>query len=351
MPKQPWLLHAQKELWFICLPPFLCLLLIFLFPSFFQSSQELSTAWWVVLILVIDVGHVYSTLYRTYLDKQQWLLHKPKLILIPILCLLIACLLFQLGDHLFWRIMAYTAVFHFIRQQYGLVKVYLRHETSKSFSRITTYAVYGSMLYPLIYWHCYGPFQFNWFTSDDFIFWKNPMLEQVAGLVYFLLLLVYLVFVIQRYIRTKEFNVPVFLVLSGTALNWYFGIVYFKSDLSFTLLNVISHGIPYIALVWLLGEKQSKDTARAQYRFQSYFFRRYGLFLFLFIPLFLGFVEEGFWDAWVWNEHAEVFSWFYAFQGSNLKYLVVPILITPQLTHYVLDGFIWKLSKGHLQVK
>ena len=38
------------------------------------------------------------------------------------------------------------------------------------------------------------------------------------------------------------------------------GIVYFKGDLTFTLLNVVSHGIPYYALVWAYGNNQQKEN-------------------------------------------------------------------------------------------
>ena len=35
----------------------------------------------------------------------------------------------------------------------------------------------------------------------------------------------------------------------GTALAWGGGIVWGRSDLAFTLSNVVAHGLPYVALV------------------------------------------------------------------------------------------------------
>lgn len=350
MGKQPWLLHPRTETWFICLPPFLCVGIIFLFPTFFQSTQ-VNTLWWVALILIVDVGHVYSTLYRTYFDKQQWLQHKPILIAIPILCFLTALLVYQFGSVLFWRIMAYTAVFHFIRQQYGLMKVYQRKETTDLQIKSAVWMVYASMLYPLVYWHCKGPFQFNWFTSDDFIFIPSNYIEYIARVLYGIILLWFGFETMRVWMQKQYVNIPLLLIVTGRALNWFFGIVYFKSDLSFTLLNVISHGIPYITLVWLFTAKQSKDTRKARYTFQQLLISRYGLFIFLAIPLLLGFLEEGCWDAFVWKDHPEVFHWFYGIPSDTIAAIqgwVIPLLITPQLTHYIVDGFIWKISKGHL---
>jgi hypothetical protein len=65
----------------------------------------------------------------------------------------------------------------------------------------------------------------------------------------------------------------------------------------------------------------------------------------------MAFIEEGFWDAIIWNEHASIFKIFDPLKSvfnSTWKQLIIPLLIVPQLTHYILDGFIWKISKGHL---
>jgi hypothetical protein len=56
-------------------------------------------------------------------------------------------------------------------------------------------------------------------------------------------------------------------------------------------------------------------------------------------------------DFIVWNENKSIFSFFYDVTPAfifNAKAVIVPLLIMPQLTHYILDGFIWKISKGHL---
>jgi hypothetical protein len=346
-----WLSKPLVELIFICLTPFICLLFIFLFPNLFQSSSKTDKVWWIVLILLIDVGHVYSTIFRTYLDKAQWFVHKREMIAIPIISFLVAVLLYQISYDLFWRIIAYIAVFHFIRQQYGFMRVYDRTNLSSLDKKINSVTIYASTIYPLIYWHCYGPFEFNWFTANDFLFYKNILFHKISFVCYLLIMSIYFIRTVYNFIVHKKINIPVFLIVLGTALSWYFGIVYFKGDLTFTLLNVISHGIPYVALVWLFGEKVAAKKHEVQYGYFKYFFKKYSLPLFLLIPIIFGYIEEGFWDSIVWNEHKSIFSFFYQVTPSfilNAKAIIIPLLIMAQLTHYFLDGFIWKLSKGHL---
>jgi hypothetical protein len=127
------------------------------------------------------------------------------------------------------------------------------------------------------------------------------------------------------------------------------GIITFNGDLIFTLLNVVSHGIPYMALVWFTGNKKLKSTAPpARTWLQRLFTARY-LLVFTAILLFFAFAEETLWDSFVWKEHPEFFGYFSALVPEQLSadMLIVPLLSIPQFTHYVIDGFIWKMRNDH----
>jgi hypothetical protein len=120
-------------------------------------------------------------------------------------------------------------------------------------------------------------------------------------------------------------------------LSWSVGIVLLNSDISFTLTNVISHGIPYMALVWIYGNKESKPAFKP------------GLIPILALTIVaLAFFEESIWDALIWKEHESLFPFlahFYPWQlKTETRSIVIPLLAVPQATHYVLDAFIWKLQ-------
>lgn len=349
--KANWLGYPRTELVFICLPPFLCFIFISLFPNLFHPHATTSDYWWIILVLLVDVGHVYTTLYKTYFVRSQWKTMHKQLMIIPLLTFILALLLYQLGPQIFWRVIAYIAVFHFIRQQYGLLKVYSRKDVQSFEQHVQKFCIYVFTIYPMIYWHCYGPFEFNWFVPTDFYFFQAPLFEQIAKIIYFATLLFYGIYTLSMAVIKKTFNLPNFLIITGTALSWYAGIIYYKSDLTFTLFNIISHGIPYFAIVWIDSKNKLKKHQTSEYSWYLLFFKRYGLVLFLLIPLGLGYIEEGFWDSFVWKEHTSLFKPFYFTStelGEQLKQLLIPLLILPQLTHYILDGFIWKISKGHL---
>src|SRR5262249_28038326 len=54
----------------------------------------------------------------------------------------------------------------------------------------------------------------------------------------------------------------------------------------------------------------------------------------------LAYVEELLWDRGVWHERAWLFG--HGWDVGTLKLVLVPLLAVPQITHYVLDGFVWR---------
>jgi hypothetical protein len=59
---------------------------------------------------------------------------------------------------------------------------------------------------------------------------------------------------------------------------------------------------------------------------------------------FLAFGEELLWDKAIWRERDWLFgeSW----ELEHWQRIIVPLLAVPQLTHYILDAFIWKRSRN-----
>jgi hypothetical protein len=352
--KQPWIYSSFVDGIFVLMPPFISLFLIFLFPSYFSDMAEVSVYAWVGLILLIDVGHVYSTLYRTYFDKETFTSQKSLLIYTPLFAWIISVMLYEFDAMLFWKFIAYLAVFHFIRQQYGFMRIYSRKEHQvKMFSIIDTIAIYSATVYPLLYWHLNSPRNFHWFIEGDFFMLRSERASLIFFCLYVLVILVYLVKESIVIIKQKYVNLPRNLIIAGTFLSWYVGIVYYNGDLIFTMLNVVSHGIPYIALVWIYGRKKYGAQKKSQ-GIMKRLHLGYGVLGFIFFIGALAFLEEGIWDAMVWKDHKEIFSFFDflpTVSDKNILAFLIPLLSVPQLTHYILDGFIWRLSKGNMDFR
>jgi hypothetical protein len=334
---QPWIHRAKTDVLFIIGPSFFVLAIIFMFQDYIaEIENNYSFYTWLFLIVFIDVAHVYATLFKTYFVTDEFQKKKKLLILLPILCFVISMVLFAFGSLVFWSFLAYVAVFHFIRQQYGFMRLYARNEEkTKASVIIDNLAIYAATVYPMLFWFLSPNRKFNWFVEDEFFHFENQNLLNILFWIYIGILILYAVRTAFISIKNSFFNFPKNSIILGTTLSWYFGIVYFNDDLVFTLLNVVSHGIPYMALVYFREVESKIDNGSGIFGFlKSY----NAVFIYALILLVIAFSEEFLWEFFVWNENISVSN----LDFSSWQFVLVPLLSVPQFTHYLLDGFIWK---------
>ena len=145
---------------------------------------------WIVGVLLIDVAHVWSTLFRVYLDPEEFRRRPGLYSLVPVAGFVVGVGLYSLGATVFWHGLAYLAVFHFIRQQYGWVMLYRARNGESTGWWIDAATIYLATVYPLVYWHSHLPRRFWWFIPGDFE--RLPTLAaEILEPVYWLALAVY----------------------------------------------------------------------------------------------------------------------------------------------------------------
>lgn len=340
--KQPWIHKAATDSLFILSPPFFILGVVFCCQGWLkQIESDYSFYTWLIFVVFIDVAHVYATLFKTYFVPKAFQEKKKLLIALPILCFIMGMVLFMMGSVIFWTVLAYVAVFHFIRQQYGFMRLYSRNEVKgKVGVLIDNLAIYAATGYPMVYWFMSSPRKFTWFMPNEFFTYSNTALLQVFTVVYIVFLLLYVFKTAYIFYKTRYFNIPKNAIIAGTAASWYFGIVYFNNDLVFTMLNIVSHGVPYMALIYLKEVRQYKKQFSTG--ILGYLNKHKSIFIYVGILIILAFSEEYLWEVMVWNEQFSVGSAI----SESWHFLLVPLLVVPQLTHYILDGFIWKTKKA-----
>ncbi|MDH3529812.1 MAG: hypothetical protein OEQ28_09620 [Acidobacteriota bacterium] len=290
---------------------------------------------WITAILMVDVAHVWSTSFRTYFDTEELKSRLWLYLLVPSLGYLFGVLLYSEGRMVFWRILAYIAVFHFVRQQYGWVALYRRKggETSKFSYWIDTAAIYISTIYPLSFWMTSGQRNFNWFVEGDFAVIPQ-LVETLLFPFYIVALVLYFGKSVYQYYKYGLLTIGKDIVVATTAICWYVGIVALNSDYAFTVTNVIIHGVPYFALIYLYARSRRKNANRIYRGLSS------NWIVFLATLWLFAYFEELVWHKGVWHEKSWLFGAFWDLEGW--KMYIVPLLAVPQITHYVLDGFIWK---------
>eukprot|EP00913_Durusdinium_trenchii_P028399 g26627.t1 len=281
---------------------------------------------WITAILLVDVAHVYATAFRVYFNRAEFLRRRWLYVVTPLLTFLIGAALYSEGEVLFWRVLAYLAVFHFVRQQYGWVAMYRAKggESPGPGKWIDTAAIYLATVYPLIYWHSHLPRNFWWFLKGDFA----ELPEFVATIVapcYWAAMVAYAGRSLYRGWMLGRWNPGKDIVVATTAVCWHVGIITFNSDYAFTVTNVIIHGVPYIVLIYWFHIRRGSEGESKPGKINR-------VFLFLATLWLFAYIEELFWHRGNGNLESQTREWLFG-SGWNLDAyagVLIPLLAVPQ---------------------
>jgi len=301
---------------------------------------------WAFLLFIVccDVAHVWATAFRVYLDPAR-LARRPGVFLgIPLIAFGAGVLLYASSPLLFWRVLAYLAVWHFIRQQWGWVAYSRRAAGERDLldRRLDQIIVANVTIYPLVFWHAHLPRAFDWFVPGDFLAGLPPAVDRAGLALHWIVNGCYLLRQVHLAFRGSGVNLAKLQIVFTTWCAWYGGIVLLNSDWAFTVFNVLHHGVPYLAVVHRV-ESRGRRGARG---FLATVFRPRALPLYLGLLILAGYMEEWFWDRLVWNEHGMLFLGPAVDLPQAALILVVPLLALPQATHYLVDGWIWKFRSN-----
>lgn len=303
-----------------------------------EPPDQDSLALWIAGVLLVDVAHVYASLYRSYLDPVARKIHRKRLIAAPLLCAWFGFLLHLESPLLFWGALAYLAIFHFIKQHLGFALIYARlgEETALD-RRLIALAVWAGTLGPVVWWHANLPTTIAWFMPGDLVSGLPPLLGPLA---LWAQLPVWLVFLARRLqlARRGRANPMVPLLALVPAACWHIGIVLFDDDRIFTITNVFLHGVPYMALVWLTGGRERVSSRLPDAGPIALLAAFYGLLLALAVA------EEALWDRMIWHERPALFGASSGELHPLLTAAIVALLALPQATHYLLDRWIWRVG-------
>ncbi|NNC17845.1 hypothetical protein HJC22_19215 [Corallococcus exiguus] len=300
-------------------------------------------AWaWLLFVVGVDVAHVWSTLFRTYLDGDE-VSRRPGLYVgAPLAAYTAGVFAYMVSPGAFWSLFAYVALFHFIRQQYGWMALYDRKARVSAFERrLDAAAIYAATLGPVVWWHANLPRSFWWFVENDFISGLPRWMGTAALGAHAAVLTLWAGFQCLRIARGEGVQAGKMLLVVATWVAWFGGIVLARDDFAFTVMNVVLHGVPYFALLFRYARGRHAEGGFGELGVLL----RAGLPGFLLFLAGLALLEEGLWDVLVWHDRPVLFGDSGPVLEADVLALVVPLLALPQATHYVLDAFIWKAGK------
>lgn len=336
-----WIVSAPFDLALLALPA-LATGLVLLLPA---HAGPLPLAWFLLLVVAFDVAHVWATLYVSYLDGEAFARRRRLFLLAVPLALVGAALLHTRSPVLFWTALAYVAIHHFASQQWGFIALYrLRGgERGRADRWLDKLALWTGALGPVLLWHASPERRFDWFGHGEEFLVELP--PSVAPHLVAVMFVVGIAWGARQVWRTLDGHVTPGKVLWMIAAwaSWSLGIGLSSNPLvSLAAINLL-HGIPFLGLVWFRCRR--RWAAEGDTSFMARLSRPHRVWAFYGLIVVLALLEEGLWDGVVWGVYAPALVGLEPpALGPVARSLVVAALATPQIVHYALDAWLWKLD-------
>lgn len=336
-----WIVSSRVDLTMILLP-FLITLVVLGSPK----PDKVSLLAFLFLVVAFDVAHVWATVYISYLDREIFSRRKLLFILPIPLTILVSYRLHLHSPVLFWSLMAYVAIHHFASQQYGFVALYkFRAGERSAFDRyLDKWTLWVGALGPILWWHTTQQ-KFDWFGHGEIFL--VPLAPGLRVEVFVLMGTFAAVYVLRQLMHAWQgtFNLPKNLWMLGSWVSWSLGIGMADHPLvSLACINLY-HGIPFLVLVWYRcnrhwAAREAEGETPPGSRLVAWLSRTKHLWAFYGILLLLSLVEEGLWERLIWGNYLTRVEGL----GNHAISLGVAVLSTPQIVHYYLDAWLWKMD-------
>lgn len=302
----------------------------------------------MVLVVAFDVAHVWATLYVSYLDRDVFA-RRRLLLLLPIPIALIASWrLHAFSPVLFWTIVAYIAIHHFAAQQWGFIALYrLRAGERAPLDRhLDRWALWTGALGPILWWHASPERQLDWFgNGETFIFTLDPALKTDIAVVMAVVAGLWTARQVWH-LRHGSLNTGKVLWMLAVWLSWAIGIGVPEHPLvSLAAVNLL-HGLPFLGLVWFRCNQRWQDRAEgAPSPLLAWLSQRRAILGFYGLVFSLAFAEQMLWDGAVFGTYLPMVLDLEPLDvTTTFGSLVVAVLALPQIIHYYLDRWLWKLD-------
>lgn len=332
--KNGWVFSKREDL-YIFLTPFIAGWMVFLVGQLFHLQSlrigtKDSTMVFFALLAFLDAGHLFSTVFKSYLDER---IRREKRFLLYVTPLLIYILLIALYHWLGMRtvliLFGYYNVYHIMRQQYGWVNISSKkaNENNKIDYWLDKVTIYSMVLVPLIWIHFTLPANDKQFEVP-----KSKLAANLAIIAFLAIFITY--FIRQWYKAYKQMPInfsKIFQVIISF-LTWG-SVIVFQSPLLLAV-PVLLHNIPYLGIVFKTSPKEGN-------RLSGLLAYRYSILLFALFVAAAG-VTYAKTNNFIKSVRLDHIA------GIPKEYFLCALLLFP-IMHFVIDGVIWKRKHYNVQ--
>jgi hypothetical protein len=347
-----WIFSAPQDFLFF----FGTLLVGIIFGLYIENTGIVDTyqktiVYLILVNILLDEGHVYATLFRTFFDKVEMKRRGHLIIGSLIGVALVHLILILISYKLFTHVLAYVALYHVVRQQIGFVHITFLKDPNKEVEdrKWDRGIIYLMTIACALYW-------FSHFeqTGKDFYFTKGDVfaipsfIGDVAIKLMWCGVIAYFIREVGKFRKYGQLNIAKYIVVSTTFIHWYLGLVATHYLFLFVAMTYFYHSIPYIALVYKYSARETGSLT--QLRWTKIFGPlKWVPFVLVF---FLGsYIEYNGWFQVIPEAFAHIFVVPLFTMSEATQNIFIGFMWVPLVTHYVIDGFIWKFSDPKSNLK
>ncbi len=296
---------------------------------------QLTTLQVFLLVVLIDGAHIFSTSLITYFDRERRKLFSPYLTVIPIVVFLsMVLMLLLLGSIKFYYFLAYAAIFHFVRQQYGWFSIACKKGSlgPRWISKIDQISIYSIPIFAII-WNSSYTQPYRWFKEGD-LFSIPIWLTNIFHILFWIITITFILSNCYQIFRLKKINLTKYMIWLNTFICWYVGFVFFEGGFVYFFLLVVHHGLPYLGIIHK-SEKITSTLRGSQFKYIA------SITIIYILCVGLSVLEVTTNKPVIGTEEFSL--------NQLLLASFAALIYTPQVTHYFLDMVIWKKKYGLLK--
>ncbi len=316
-----WILeNSVLDFLLILLPGWIGVVLAWNFPE--NSLWMAAYAFFAVVF--VDTGHTYTTWWRTIFRKEERQTHVTYW-LTPLLIVIVVFAWIKLKIPYLWSVVVYNAIFHQIRQYYGVVRWY--QKLNGRFCRISNRFLYTLLVMPFVLFHFRGIDWIILYSQDELFLYPSQMLFRWGVPVYLITIAAWIVFELSL-IRKGIYELNRFLAMLVPISIYGIGFTLGDTLAEVLFPILLAHGIPYIAIMDISLRRLNPHIFKT-------FATVFGLLVFTAVIFS---VFEDFTISFLTTLNQ---AYRYKETTSTQAFLT-GVVLTPLFCHFVWDAYIWK---------
>ncbi len=313
-----WILGSlKKDLVAFYVPGALTILITVLI-KFPQNSIRFMVFAWISLAL-FDSGHVYTTIWRTYFNPEEFKRRRAYYVQVPVLifCFFFFWMYFQIP---YLKVfIAYFTIYHNVRQFYGVTKWY--QNINQSWDKISDVFFYTLCLLPFLTMHFRTDLVWiNHYVEAGVFMHPSLILEKLFTIAYFLVFGAWTLYEFFKEKRIGYWQHARILATLFPILTYTYCFMYAKDITGVLFPLVVSHGLTYFVLVGVSIKRIKLMKAQ----------------LLIFLSVVLTATVLGGLEFYIEDEFSNLYS------TSLIETGLAALFLTPLFCHYIYDAFLWK---------